>query len=64
MGGDLHIFDGAGVCDAIRPPANTPLANVFLAGDWTDTRWPATIEGAVRCGHAAAELVTQRAFRQ
>lgn len=39
-----------------RPPARTPLANLFLAGDWTDTGLPATIEGAVRSGVRAAEL--------
>jgi zeta-carotene desaturase len=30
------------------------IANLFLAGDWTDTGWPATMEGAVRSGYAAA----------
>lgn len=45
-------------------PANrlsqaTPLPNLFLAGDWTDTGWPATMESAVRSGNAAANaLVT------
>ncbi len=37
-----------------RPGARTPLANVFLAGDWTDTGLPATIEGAVLSGERAA----------
>ena len=37
-----------------RPSTRTPLAGFFLAGDWTDTGLPATIEGAVRSGHAAA----------
>lgn len=37
-----------------RPPARTHLANLLLAGDWTDTGLPATIEGAVRSGKAAA----------
>jgi zeta-carotene desaturase len=40
-----------------RPPCRTPLANFYLAGDWTDTGLPATIEGAVRSGHVAASLV-------
>jgi len=44
-------------CDAHRPPAQTPVRNLFLAGDWTDTHWPATIESAVRSGHAAARTV-------
>jgi squalene-associated FAD-dependent desaturase len=40
-----------------RPPAETPLPNLFLAGDWTDTGWPATLEGAVRSGVTAAERI-------
>jgi squalene-associated FAD-dependent desaturase len=39
-----------------RPGARTPLKNLLLAGDWTDTGLPATIEGAVRSGHKAAGL--------
>jgi zeta-carotene desaturase len=30
---------------------------LFLAGDWTDTGWPATMEGAVRSGYLAAEAL-------
>ncbi len=40
----------------LRPPAATPIENLFLAGDWTATGLPATIEGAVRSGFAAADL--------
>ena len=40
---------------ARRPKAATPWANLVLAGDWTDTGLPATIEGAIRSGFAAAE---------
>ena len=43
--------------DALRPKAVTPVKNLFLAGDWTDTGLPATIEGSVRSGDRAAELV-------
>ena len=43
-----------------RPPAGTALANLFLAGDWTDTGYPATIESAVRSGRAAAALAGGR----
>ena len=41
---------------ALRPGARTPWPNLFLAGDWTATGLPATIEGAVRSGHTAAAL--------
>ena len=40
----------------LRPPATTGARGLFLAGDWTDTGLPPTIEGAVRSGHRAAEL--------
>ena len=43
--------------DARRPGATTRWRNLVLAGDWTNTGLPATIEGAVRSGHRAAELV-------
>ncbi|HVU21524.1 MAG TPA: hydroxysqualene dehydroxylase HpnE [Rhizomicrobium sp.] len=46
---------------AKRAPAKTQWANLFLAGDWTATGLPATIEGAVRSGHKAAELALARA---
>jgi hydroxysqualene dehydroxylase len=39
-----------------RPGAETPVRGLLLAGDWTDTALPATIEGAVQSGHVAAEL--------
>lgn len=41
-----------------RPRAATRFANLFLAGDWTDSGWPATMEGAVRSGYRAAEAVS------
>jgi squalene-associated FAD-dependent desaturase len=43
--------------DALRPTARTEFENLFLAGDWTATGYPATIEGAVMSGKTAAELV-------
>jgi squalene-associated FAD-dependent desaturase len=43
--------------DRWRPSQRTPLRNLFLAGDWTATGWPATMEGAVRSGYLAAEAL-------
>jgi squalene-associated FAD-dependent desaturase len=43
--------------DQWRPPQKTAIAGMFLAGDWTATGWPATMEGAVRSGYLAAEAV-------
>jgi squalene-associated FAD-dependent desaturase len=43
--------------NAIRPPARTGWHNLLLAGDWTATGLPATIEGAIRSGYRAAELI-------
>ena len=41
----------------LRPPARTAVPGLYLAGAWTDTGWPATMEGAVRSGTAAAAAV-------
>jgi len=44
--------------DAFRPAAApSPWPNIFLAGDWTATGWPSTMESAARSGHLAAEAV-------
>jgi squalene-associated FAD-dependent desaturase len=43
--------------NARRPTAETSWENLFLAGDWTQTGLPATIEGAIRSGYRAADLV-------
>ena len=43
--------------EARRPPARTGLANLALAGDWTATGLPATIEGAIRSGRSAAHVL-------
>lgn len=42
-----------------RLPAVTPIGNLFLAGEWTDTDWPSTLEGAVRSGETAARELVQ-----
>jgi zeta-carotene desaturase len=49
--------------EAKRPTAITPYSNFFLAGDWTRSGWPATMEGAVRSGYIAAEAVARAAGR-
>ncbi|HWZ97306.1 MAG TPA: hydroxysqualene dehydroxylase HpnE [Candidatus Dormibacteraeota bacterium] len=43
--------------DRLRPAQTTNTPRLFLAGDWTATGWPATMEGAVRSGYLAAEAV-------
>lgn len=52
-------FSPAPGTEAMRPIAATAWPNVFLAGDWTRTGWPATMEGAVRSGYIAAEAVSK-----
>jgi squalene-associated FAD-dependent desaturase len=47
--------------DAHRPTSATAWPRVFLAGDWTATGWPATMEGAVRSGYLAAEALARAA---
>ena len=46
--------------ERLRPASATHLKNFFLAGDWTRSGWPATMEGAVRSGYLAAEALLQR----
>jgi squalene-associated FAD-dependent desaturase len=50
-------FEATPEQNALRPGAVTQLKNLFLAGDWTDTGLPATIEGSVRSGNKAADRV-------
>jgi squalene-associated FAD-dependent desaturase len=50
-------FEATPEQNALRPKAATSFKNLFLAGDWTDTGLPATIEGSVRSGDRAADLV-------
>jgi squalene-associated FAD-dependent desaturase len=45
-------------CGALRPGAGTPVPGLVLAGAWTATGWPDTMEGAVRSGHNAARELT------
>lgn len=45
--------------DAWRPSQRTEIGGLFLAGDWTRTGWPSTMEGAVRSGYLAAERLLE-----
>jgi squalene-associated FAD-dependent desaturase len=59
-------FRAAPGARALRPSPRSEVPGLVLAGSWTDTGWPATMEGAVRSGHAAASeaLTTLSAQRQ
>jgi zeta-carotene desaturase len=62
-------FSPAPGSDRWRPAQRSPLQCLFLAGDWTLTGWPSTMEGAVRSGYLAAEAIlsdagTPRKFLQ
>jgi hydroxysqualene dehydroxylase len=47
----------------LRPGPRTAVKGIFLAGAWTNTGWPATMEGAVRSGHAAAQAALKAPSR-
>jgi zeta-carotene desaturase len=49
--------------ELLRPTARTQFGNLFLAGDWTRSGWPATMEGAVRSGYAAADALLVQSGR-
>jgi len=51
------VFSARPGIDDVRPSQTTEVPGLFIAGDWTDTGWPATMEGAVRSGRLAAEGV-------
>ena len=50
-------FAATAAQERLRPAARTGLENLVLAGDWTATGLPATIEGAIRSGQSAAEAL-------
>jgi squalene-associated FAD-dependent desaturase len=58
------VFSAAPETEGLRPGPKTAFPNVFLAGDWTRSGWPATMEGAVRSGYIAAEAVTRAAGQE
>ncbi len=57
------VFSVTAGSDALRPPQQSPIENLQFAGDWTQTGWPATMEGAVRSGYLAAENVLSQIHR-
>jgi len=57
-------FRQAPGCGALRPGAATSLPGLLLAGAWTDTGWPDTMEGAVRSGRTAAQELIQELNRR
>jgi squalene-associated FAD-dependent desaturase len=57
-------FDPAPGQAVLRPPPTTAYPGLVLAGAWTDTGWPATMEGAVRSGVAAAHAIVGDAGRR
>ncbi len=60
---EVHAtFSPAPGSDAFRPSHVSPWPRLFLAGDWTATGWPATMEGAVRSGYGAAEALSGGKF--
>ncbi|MEO6119866.1 MAG: hydroxysqualene dehydroxylase HpnE [Terriglobales bacterium] len=62
---EIHAtYSAQPLSDQYRPGAVTGWPNVFLAGDWTATGWPATMEGAVRSGYKAAEALTRSLGRE
>ncbi|MGA2737395.1 MAG: hydroxysqualene dehydroxylase HpnE [Bryobacteraceae bacterium] len=56
-------FSAAPGTEGLRPPPETGRPDLFLAGDWTRSGWPATMEGAVRSGYLAAEAVARASGR-
>lgn len=54
-------FAGRPGSRVLRPTTRTAVPSIYLAGAWTDTRWPATMEGAVRSGVAAAAAIVSDA---
>src|ERR1035441_4528924 len=52
-------FSAAPETESLRPGTESSIPNVYLAGDWTRSGWPATMEGAVRSGYMAAEAVAK-----
>ena len=54
------VFSATPGIDDLRPSQQSPIVRLQFAGDWTQTGWPATMEGAVRSGYLAAENILRR----
>lgn len=54
------VFSPLPDVDALRPEQQSPIHNLQLAGDWTQTGWPSTMEGAVRSGYLAAQNILRQ----
>jgi squalene-associated FAD-dependent desaturase len=57
------VFSARPGLERCRPPQQTPTPGILVAGDWTRTGWPATMESAVRSGYLAAEAITKNIGR-
>jgi zeta-carotene desaturase len=57
-------FSARAGLEQARPASATKFPNLFLAGDWTRSGWPATMEGAVRSGYLAAEAAARASGQQ
>ena len=57
-------FAGVPGTQRLRPGPRTSVPGLYLAGAWTDTGWPATMEGAVRSGRAAARAALAEPSRR
>jgi uncharacterized protein with NAD-binding domain and iron-sulfur cluster len=57
------VFSARPGFEELRPAQQTEIERLVVAGDWTDTGWPATMEGAVRSGYLAAEAILRSAGR-
>lgn len=57
------VFSAVPGLERIRPAQQTAVPGVLVAGDWTSTGWPATMESAVRSGYLAAEAIMSAAGR-
>lgn len=58
------VFSPKPGSEEFRPAQQSPISNLQLAGDWTQTGWPATMEGAVRSGFLSAENIARSFERE